>query len=131
MSGVTSGLALGDAAQSERPEESVGDQSRGAGDLRQPPRADPPVEVHLPEAILPVAEALAEPEVGGGLRADRRHPPAVADDLDAPLETADLDLPGGTGKGASEEVPPDSRGRGRDQGGADPHPLGARAQQAG
>jgi hypothetical protein len=54
-------LPLGDPPQAKRPHQPVGAQSLGAGDLRQPTRRHPPVQLELPQPVLTVAEALAEP----------------------------------------------------------------------
>ena len=102
------GLGLGDAAQPQRPDEAIGDQARGPGDLRQPAGADAAVEVDLPEAILSVAEALAEPQVEVGLGADVRHAPAVARDLDRPLDAGHPQIARGSRQRPPEELVPEA-----------------------
>ena len=61
------GLALGGAPEAQGPHEAIGLEPRLPAISDSRPDADPPVEVDLPEAILAVAEALAEPEVVPGL----------------------------------------------------------------
>ena len=61
-------LALGGAADAQRPHQPVDRQALRAGDLGEPAGDDAAVEVHLPEPVLAVAEALREPEVGGCAR---------------------------------------------------------------
>jgi hypothetical protein len=89
------GLPLGGAPQPQGAQEAVRPQPRAAGDLRQPPGADPPVEVDLPQPVLAVAEALAEPQVVPGGGADVRHAPAVPPDLDRSLDALDPAPAGG------------------------------------
>ena len=103
-------LALGCPPQPQGPHEAVGLQPRPAGDLRQPAAADAPVEVDLPETVLAVAEALAEPQVVPRAGADVRNPPAVTPNLDPSLEPLEPQASLGAGQGAPEKLPPQARG---------------------
>ena len=51
---------FGQAIQAERAHEPVARQRRRAKDLREPPRAQPPAELHLEEPVLGMGEAEAE-----------------------------------------------------------------------
>ena len=62
-------LALGGAPDPQRPHQPVDRQALLAGHLGDPARDDAAVEVHLPEPVLAVAEALGEPEVVAALPA--------------------------------------------------------------
>ena len=105
------GLALGGAAQPQGSHEAVGPQPGATGDLGQPSGPDPPVEVELPEAVLSVAEALAEPQVVPGLGVDVGNSPAVAADLDRALEPLQPQAPVGPRKRPAKELIPEP-GRG-------------------
>ena len=124
-------LSQREPAQTKRPHQAVGRQSHPPRDLGDPAGADPALDVDLPESVLAVAEALPEPEVGGGLGPDRRHPPAVAGDLDPVIEPADLELARDTGQRAAEQLPPEAGRRRAEERSADPHSLGAATEQAG
>ena len=50
------------------------------------------VVVHVPEAVLGGRETLREKRVVLGGRADVRHAPAVANDVDGPVQLADADV---------------------------------------
>ena len=96
-----------------------GDRPRGRGDpatSETRPGSDPALQVALPEPVLAVTEALPEPEVMGVRGADPRHPPAVAGDLDLPLEPGDPKLALGLRQRSSEELPPDAGCGGAEQG---------------
>ncbi len=90
-------------------------QPGATGDLGQPSGADPAVEVELPEAVLSVAEALAEPQVVPGLGADVGNSPAVAADLDRALEPVQPQAPVGPRKRPAKELIPEPGRGGRRQ----------------
>src|SRR5262249_22240881 len=79
------------AAGTQRAQEPVGRDGRGAEDLRQPSVPDPPLKFHLPQAILSVR--VPEPEVRVELRLaeDVRHGIGVADDVDRRRQPGDRD----------------------------------------
>ena len=66
-------LPQGHAAETQGSHQAVNRQSRAPRDFGDPAGADAALHLDLPEAVLPMAEALAEPEVGGG---PARGPPA-------------------------------------------------------
>jgi hypothetical protein len=84
-------LAQRDPPQAESADEAVELHPLSAGDLRQPTRGQAAVEVELPEPVLAVAVALAEPEVSLARGADVRNAPAVAPDLHGALDPDDVD----------------------------------------
>ena len=86
-------LALGRAPHAQRAHQPVDRQALLAGELGDPAGEGAAVEVHLPEPVLAVAEALGEPEVGGGGGLDVRHAPAIAPHPHRPLEPGQLDRP--------------------------------------
>ena len=86
-------LAQRRAPYSQRPHQPVDRQPLRSGDLGDSPADDPAIEVHLPEAVLPVAEALGEPDVGGGAGLYVGDAPAVAPHPHPALEPIDLDRP--------------------------------------
>jgi hypothetical protein len=75
----------GSAMPAQRTDEAVGVQRRLAQDLRQSAGADPPPELHLPEAILRVGVPLGEEQVVGVAGVDVGDAPAIADDGDLRL----------------------------------------------
>ncbi len=105
------GLALGGAADAERQHQPIDRQALGPGHLGDPPRDDTTVEVHLPEAVLAVAEALGEPEVTGGSGGHVRHAPTVALDADRPIQTGERNRPFLLGQRPPRQPVPGSRGR--------------------
>ena len=70
------------------------------------------MQVHLPQPVLGVAEALAEPEVLLALGANVGHPPCVAADLDGAGDALDRQLTAGLGQGAAEQLVPEGADRG-------------------
>ena len=64
----------------------VGAQRGRPEELRQPARADPPPELHLPEPVLRRHVSLRKVEVVHGGGRDVRHAPRVAEDLDLRLQ---------------------------------------------
>ena len=71
-------LALGDRADPQRPHQLVDRETLLAGHLGDPALDHAPVEVHLPEPVLPVAVALGEEEVLALVGLDVGNAPAVA-----------------------------------------------------
>ena len=80
------------AMQAESALEAIDVERILAEDLGQPPGGHAAGQLHLPQAILGVAEALAEVRVQRVARADVGNAPAVADDLDRPAQARDAQL---------------------------------------
>ncbi len=121
-------LAQRHPAQAQRAHQPVDRETVAPGDLADPAGGDPAVHLALPEAVLAVAEALAEPEVDRRLGTDGRHPPAISDDLYPPLEAADPEIASGAGEWPAKELPPQAGRRPAEESRTDSHPLGAGPQ---
>jgi len=91
----------GGAVPAQGAEETILSQGRRAQHLRQPPGADPPPELHLPEAVLGMDVPLGEEEVVGIGGVDMGNPPTVTDDGGLCLQAVHLDRPVGPGPGAT------------------------------
>src|SRR5262249_23673838 len=68
------------ALKAHRAREDVAAQGTGAEYFGQTTGGDPPAQLHLPQPILSVHEALRKKEVARGVRVKVRHAPAVAND---------------------------------------------------
>jgi hypothetical protein len=79
------------AAIADRPEEAVLGNGGLAEDLRKPAKADPPLELHLPQPILSVDITQGVEAVAFGCREDVRDGVGIADDLDRRRQTRDHD----------------------------------------
>ena len=77
------------AAESDRAEEPVLRNRRGAEDFRQPAVADPALKLHLPQPVLGMDEAEAEERVALRRGEDVRDGVGVAHDLDRPRQSLD------------------------------------------
>src|SRR5205085_12468944 len=75
-----------------------------AKDFRQPSGSEAARQLHLPEAILGVTEALAEEGVERILRGDVRDAPDVAHDLDRRAEPFQPDLAVQRRQGSPQQI---------------------------
>ncbi len=108
-------LPLGRPPQTQRAHESVGLEPRRTRDFGQPPSADSPIEVDLPQAVLSVAEALGKPQVVLGPGVDMRDSPAIAGDLDLAHRPAHAPASRCPRKRPAEELVPQPSGGGSRQ----------------
>lgn len=92
-------------AQAERAHGPVEIERPGPEHLRQPPRGDAPLHLHLPEPVLGMHEAEGEIGVGHRLRLDMRNAVAVAHDLDLGTRADQPERAGGTGQGLLQDEP--------------------------
>ena len=74
--------ALCRPTDAERTEKPVGVPSRRAEDLREAPRADAAIDLHLPESVLSMREPQAEHYVSDVFRIDVRHGVPIPNDAD-------------------------------------------------
>jgi hypothetical protein len=110
-------LALGGPPDAEGEHQAVDRQRSRARDLGDAAAHDPAVEVHLPEPVLRVAEALGEEEVGVRGGPHVRHSPAVAPDGDGTLDAVHVDRALRLRQRAACEAVPGRAERGRADGG--------------
>ncbi|CAM5234590.1 hypothetical protein SBADM41S_02846 [Streptomyces badius] len=88
-------LPLRHLPPAERTEEGVGLDLPGTEHLGEPAGRHVAPDVHLPEAVLGLDEALGAEEVGVGVRVDLRNPVGVAFDLDVAGKAVELYRSGG------------------------------------
>ena len=112
-------LALCRAPHPQRAHQPVDRQPLGAGELGDATGEGAAVEVHLPEPVLAVAEALGEPEVGRAPRLDVRNAPAVAPHPHRPFQPGKLDRALLLGQRPPRQPVPGGGSRGCSQAGAD------------
>ena len=85
--------ALCRPTDAERTEKSIGVPGRRAEDLREAPRTDAAIDLHLPESVLSMREPQAEHYVSGVFRIDVRHGVLIPNDANRGGQARQFDGP--------------------------------------